>query len=85
MEKSPSKGADDSLVSIIFLRNNQYPVHLPISCKSFPSTDKFQLSPFKGIGNLCLPCLKIGQGHHRVMIYIYIVVLKPLMFHAKFS
>ena len=28
---------------------------------------------------------KIGQGHHRVMIYIYIVDLESLMLHAKFQ
>ena len=28
--------------------------------------------------------VKKGQGHHRVMIYIYIVVLEPSMLHAKF-
>ena len=28
--------------------------------------------------------VKKGQGHHRVMIYIHIVVLEPLMLHAKF-
>ena len=27
--------------------------------------------------------VKIGQGHHRVMIYIYIVVLEASMLHAK--
>ena len=27
----------------------------------------------------------IGQGHHRVMIYIYIVGLESLMLHAKFQ
>ena len=34
------------------------------------------------IGDLC--CRKICQGHHRVMIYIHIVVLEPSMLHAKF-
>ena len=28
--------------------------------------------------------VKKGQGHHRVKIYIYIVVLAPSMLHAKF-
>ena len=28
--------------------------------------------------------IKKGQGHYRVMIYIYIVVLEPSMLHAKF-
>ena len=83
MEKSPSKGADDSLVSIIFLHNNQYPVHLPIS-SSFslqPTNNSYPHSKAKAT---YVDRCKIGQGQHRVMIYIYIVVLKPLMLHAKF-
>ena len=30
------------------------------------------------------PCRKIGQGHHRVVIYIHIVVLESSILHAKF-
>ena len=34
-----------------------------------------QFSQFKCIGNPRWPCHKLGLGHHRVMIYIYIGVL----------
>ena len=50
--------------------------HFKWHFKSFPYS--------KCIGDLCWPCRKKGQGHHRVMIYIYIVVLEPSMLHAKF-
>ena len=62
-----------------FFQNNQYTVHT-----FFPSNDILTVYPFKYIGNPCLPCLKIGQGHHRVMIYTNIVVLESSMLHAKF-
>ena len=65
-------------------QNNHYPVHLPISYKVFPSNDILTVYQFKYIGNPCLPCLKIGQGHHRVMINIYIIVLESSLLHAKF-
>ena len=29
-------------------------------------------------------CWKIGEGYHWIMIYIYIVIVKSLMLHAKF-
>ena len=35
----------------------------------------FKSFPHSCIGDLCWPCRKIGQGHHRVMIYVYIAVL----------
>ena len=41
--------------------------------------------PFKCMGNLCWPCHKIGQGHPKVIIYINVVELHSLMFHAKFQ
>ena len=51
-------------------------IHFKWHFKSFP--------PFKCIGDLCWPCHKIGEGHHRVMIYIYIVVLESSILHVKF-
>ena len=45
MENSPSKGADEVLGP--FFHNNQYPDHLPISCKSFPSTDILRVLPIQ--------------------------------------
>ena len=44
-------------------------IHLPISCKCFPSNDNFSIFPIKCMGDLCWPCHKTGQGHHRVMTY----------------
>ena len=41
-------------------------------------------SPSIGAGEALGPLFKIGQGHHRVMIYTYIVVLESSMLHAKF-
>ena len=46
MENIPSKEADEALGPFIF-HNNQYPVHLPISCKSFPSTDILTVLPIQ--------------------------------------
>ena len=40
--------------------------------------------PLKCIGHPCWYCRKIGQGHHRVMIYIYIGVLESSILRAKF-
>ena len=37
------------------------------------------------MGDLSLPCRKIGQGHPRVMVYINFVELHCLMLHAKFQ
>ena len=65
-----------------YFQNNQYTVQCPY--KFFPSNDILIVYPFKYIGNPCSPCLKIGQGHHRIMIYTYIVVLESSMLHAKF-
>ena len=36
-------------------------------------------------GALCWPCNKIGQSHPEVMIYIHLIDLHFLMFHAKFQ
>ena len=36
------------------------------------------------LGNLSSPCCKIGHGHPRVKIWIYVVQLHYPMFHAKF-
>ena len=46
MENGPSKRADETLGPFYF-HNNQYPVHLPISYKSFPSTDIFTVLPIQ--------------------------------------
>ena len=62
IENSPSIGAGEAL-GPLFFQNNQYTVY------TFPSNDILTVYPFKYIGNPCCPCLKIGQGHHRVMIY----------------
>ena len=35
------------------------------------------------MGNLCWHCLKLGQGHPKVMIYINFVELLSMMLHAK--
>ena len=40
--------------------------------------------PFKCIGDLSWPCRKMGEGHHRVMMYIYIVSMFILLFQPKF-
>ena len=75
MEKSHIKGADEDLVSIfLFIIINI------LSIGQFPAGLSLQLTfqqfyPFKGIGNLCRTCRKIGQGHHRVMKYIHIMIL----------
>ena len=37
------------------------------------------------MGDLSLPCRKIGQGHLRVMIYANLVELYSQMLHAKFQ
>ena len=50
-------------------------------------SEKSTVSPFSiEKPNLpILPCHKIGQGHHRVIIYINFVELKSPMLHAKFQ
>ena len=50
--------------------------HLKLLFKSFPHSNALAT-------NVDL-AIKEGQGHHRVMIYINIVVLEPSMLHAKF-
>ena len=57
-----------------FFQNHKSSVHLPISFKFFPSNDILTIFP-----------IQIGQGHPRVMIYIYFVELLSLMLHAKFQ
>ena len=52
MENSPSKGADE-VGPFFFFHNNQYPVHLPIFCKSFPSTDIVSVLPIQRHSDLC--------------------------------
>ena len=46
IENSPSKGADEALWPF-FLQNNQYPVHLPISCKFSPTNDSLTVLPIQ--------------------------------------
>ena len=56
----------------------------------FPSTDILTVLPIQRHRRQMLTLLlnrsrsyrKIGQGHHRVMIYIYIVVLESSILHA---
>ena len=50
--------------------------HLKLLFKSFPHSNALAT-------NVDL-AIKEGQGHHRVMIYMYIVALEPSMLHAKF-
>ena len=37
------------------------------------------------MGDICWPCLKIGQGHLKVMIYTYFVERLFLMLNVKFQ
>ena len=50
--------------------------HFKLHFKSFPYSNA--LATYVDLA------VKKGQGHHRVMIYIHIVVLEPSMLHAKF-
>ena len=70
---NPSAGADEA---IFFFR-----IINIISCWLFPSNDILTVIL---IQMHCWPCHKLGPGHHRVMIYIYIVVLEPSMLQAMF-
>ena len=80
----PGVGAYAPLGPIFFrIINNQS--YCPISCKTISLNDILKVSPVKCISDLCWPCCKIGQGHPKVIIYIYIVDLKSLMLHAKFQ
>ena len=44
-----------------------------------------QFSLFKRMGDLIQTCRKIGQGQHRVIIYINFVGIESPMLHAKFQ
>ena len=46
MENSHSKGAIEAL-GTLFFQNNQYTVHLQISCKFFPSNDILTVLPIQ--------------------------------------
>ena len=63
-------------------QNLKFPVHLPISCKFCPSIPILTIFP---IQMHVRPCRRIGQGHPRVMIYIYFVEFNCLMLHVKFQ
>ena len=62
----------------IFFRiiNIQSYCPFPARLKSFPYSNA--LATYVDLA------VKKGQGHHRVMIYIHIVVLEPSILHAKF-
>ena len=62
----------------------KYSVLLPISCKTFTLNDILKVFPIQMHWGPMLTLRKKGQGQHRVMIYIHIVVLEPSMLHAKF-
>ena len=55
-----------------FLQDFYFKLHF----KSFPHSNA--LTTYVDLA------VKKGQGRHKVMIYIYIVVLEPSMLHAKF-
>ena len=76
----PGVGADEPLGSIFF-QNHLYSVLLPISCKTFSLNDILKANALATYVDLAV---KKGQGHHMVMICIYIVVLEPSILHAKF-
>ena len=69
-------------------QNNQYFVHLPISCWLFPSNDILSYSHSNALAthvDLAINWVKVISAFvFTVMIYIYIVVLEPLVIHAKF-
>ena len=37
------------------------------------------------MGDLCLSCRKIGQGHYRVVIYVNFIEILFLMLYVKFK
>ena len=45
----------------------------------------YQFFQFKLIGGQIWPRRKMGQGHHRVIIYMNFVKLESPMLHAKFQ
>ena len=56
-----------------------------ISCKFFPLKDIVTVFPHSNAQVTYVDlAVKIGQGHHRIMIYKNIVVLETSMLHAKF-
>ena len=86
---SPSAGADEAIGPFVFRIINilsicQFLFYL------FPYNDMLTVRPLIPIQMHWQPMLTlssnttVGQGHHRVMIYIHIVVLEPSMLHAKF-
>ena len=59
---NPSAGADEALGPFSFFQNNQYSVHLPISCWLFPSNDILTVFPIQ------MHWSRSSQGHD---LYIY--------------
>ena len=81
---SPGVGAYEPLGSNFF-QNHKYSVLLPISCKTFTLNDILKVFPIQMHWRPMLTFRKIGQGHPKVIIYIYLVDLESLMLHAKFQ
>ena len=50
----------------------------------FPFKWHFNVFPISMLIRPTLTRHKIGQGHHRVIFHIYIVVLESSVFHVKF-
>ena len=53
--------------------------------KLFTGTLRINHPTIKHTGDPIRPCRKLGQGQHRVIIYINFVELESPMLHAKFQ
>ena len=64
---NPSVRADEALGQFSFLQNNQYSVHLPISCWLFPSNDILTVFPHSNSWathvDLAINWVKVVTGH----------------------
>ena len=73
-----SAGANKALGPFVFRIINI------LSFANFPLNDMLTVFPIQMQREPCRTCFKIGEGHHRVMIDIRIVVLQASVLRAKF-
>ena len=83
---APGQGQITPWAQNIFLNINLLSVCLFLaSFRPFNNIFLLFFFPFKCMGDLSWPCRKIGQCHHRAMIYINFVELHCQMLHTKFQ
>ena len=83
-EYSPGVGADNPLGANLFI-NTIIQLIRSFGASCSPLNDFVTDIPIQTHRQPSLTCRKMGQGQHRIIIYINFVEPKSIMLHAKFQ